>query len=235
MPSLIMPLIIANIALCGIPFIAGFYSKDQILEFMIFNQINFRFITLFILGTLLTSIYTLRFLSRTILAENLSLPMNISTDTNKRTTYATIILSTGAVVRGSALNWLILIPIKRNLIPLSCKLMPLILIIFAFVLVYFIIKTKKRSLINLTSLNEINTSIWFISNISTQILINPSMIWGNRSLKILDHGWNEIYGGKGAFKIIKRMRKTLMNLNFASLSQRLIIILIRINVFTFII
>jgi NADH-ubiquinone oxidoreductase chain 5 len=104
MPSLIMPLIIANIALCGIPFIAGFYSKDQILEFIIFNQINFRFITLFILGTLLTSIYTLRFLSRTILAENLSLPINISTDTNKKTTYATIILSTGAVIRGSVLN-----------------------------------------------------------------------------------------------------------------------------------
>ena len=234
-PSLMIPLIIANIALCGMPFIAGFYSKDQILEFIIFNQINFVFVSLFILRTLITSTYTLRFLINTVFAKNLSLPINTSSDTNNTNTLAAIILARGAVISGSTLNWLMLTPLNNNIMPASLKFIPLILILIAFILITIGGKGKRRHLLRFSKLNEINTSIWFIRNMSTQIIIAPSIIWAHKTLKILDHGWNEYTGGKGTLRITSIIRKEIIKVNFTSLSQGLRIILIRISILTLII
>jgi NADH:ubiquinone oxidoreductase subunit 5 (subunit L)/multisubunit Na+/H+ antiporter MnhA subunit len=57
---------LANIALCGFPFIAGFYSKDMIIEAAINtpNNIIILFMAIFRLG--LTSFYSIRFSLTTI-------------------------------------------------------------------------------------------------------------------------------------------------------------------------
>jgi len=57
---------LANLALCGFPFIAGFYSKDIIIEAAINNPNNIiiLFIAIFRLG--LTSFYSIRFSITTI-------------------------------------------------------------------------------------------------------------------------------------------------------------------------
>jgi NADH-ubiquinone oxidoreductase chain 5 len=55
----------ANLRLCGIPFIAGFYSKDLILEIVIMNSFNLFIFFIAIVSTFLTVFYTcrLRFLT----------------------------------------------------------------------------------------------------------------------------------------------------------------------------
>jgi len=51
---------VANLALCGIPFLAGFYSKDLILELVIISNINFISFFLFFFSTGLTVCYSFR-------------------------------------------------------------------------------------------------------------------------------------------------------------------------------
>ena len=53
---------ISNFSLCGIPFISGFYSKDQILEFIFMRNLNFIIYLLLILSTGLTVSYIIRML-----------------------------------------------------------------------------------------------------------------------------------------------------------------------------
>lgn len=53
-------MLVANLALCGTPFLSGFYSKDLILEILLFNPSNCLIILIFLLATLLTASYSAR-------------------------------------------------------------------------------------------------------------------------------------------------------------------------------
>jgi len=52
---------VSNIALCGLPFLAGFYSKDLIIEGLITGSINMLLLILGLLGVCLTVLYSIRF------------------------------------------------------------------------------------------------------------------------------------------------------------------------------
>lgn len=53
-------IIIANLSLCGAPFLSGFYSKDLILEILIFNPANSIILIVFFIATILTAAYSTR-------------------------------------------------------------------------------------------------------------------------------------------------------------------------------
>lgn len=70
---------IANLALCGIPFIAGFYSKDLILDFSSYSYINLYIYFIYFFSTGLTVRYSFRLVYYSIVGDfnRLSLhPMN---------------------------------------------------------------------------------------------------------------------------------------------------------------
>ena len=54
--------LVANIRLIGIPFLAGFYSKDLILEIVFRSRLRVYYYYLFLLGTILTVLYSMRFI-----------------------------------------------------------------------------------------------------------------------------------------------------------------------------
>lgn len=66
MPLTISALTAANLALTGIPFFSGFYSKDIILELSLLNPLNTLLLSLFLLATLLTASYSIRFIAITL-------------------------------------------------------------------------------------------------------------------------------------------------------------------------
>merc|ERR1712035_200988 len=53
-------MIIANLSLCGLPFIRGFYSKDLIIEIIIIKGKNLIIFFFLIIGTILTVLYSCR-------------------------------------------------------------------------------------------------------------------------------------------------------------------------------
>lgn len=60
-PLSISCIIISKAALIGLPFIAGFYSKDLIIEITIFRRTNRVIIGLYGVATMLTAAYSMRF------------------------------------------------------------------------------------------------------------------------------------------------------------------------------
>lgn len=60
MPLRVACLNVANLALCGAPFLRGFYSKDLILERSLFSPCNFLILLLIFLATGMTAAYRVR-------------------------------------------------------------------------------------------------------------------------------------------------------------------------------
>jgi NADH-ubiquinone oxidoreductase chain 5 len=70
-------IISSRLALCGAPFIAGFYSKDLIIEAQINNSFNYILIIVFLLATRLTSAYRIRFIVNVIWAPRQTPPTTL--------------------------------------------------------------------------------------------------------------------------------------------------------------
>lgn len=95
---------LANLALCGSPFLAGFYSKDLILEVIIIRNINRISFFLFIVSTSLTVAYTFR-----LIYYSLSGHFNLSgfraiNDERNIITSSMVALSVGSIIGGAVLS-----------------------------------------------------------------------------------------------------------------------------------
>merc|ERR1711863_230996 len=76
-------IMVANLSLCGLPFLRGFYSKDLILECLIISDINLFNYILIMLGTILTVLYSLRISILLRISSRTKDTLIISSDTDK--------------------------------------------------------------------------------------------------------------------------------------------------------
>lgn len=103
-PLTISCLFIANIALCGSPFLAGFYSKDLILELSLFNPTNIIAITIFLAATGITAAYSLRLSLSALWAPNNRQPLHPVSDDDPDMSFPILFLTFGAISAGALIN-----------------------------------------------------------------------------------------------------------------------------------
>jgi len=103
-PFSIICLNVANLALCGMPFLAGFYSKDLILEMVSINDINIVRFFLFFFSTGLTVAYSFRLSFFCLSGELNSSSLNNLSDTRFIIKKSISGLLTMAVIGGAILS-----------------------------------------------------------------------------------------------------------------------------------
>lgn len=72
-----------NFSLCGLPFLAGFYSKDLFLETALLSPTSLTAVLLFFVATLLTAAYSLRFTILTALRCSHASPLLWASDEDR--------------------------------------------------------------------------------------------------------------------------------------------------------
>lgn len=106
-PYTVSCLNVANLALCGFPFLAGFYSKDLILEIVIISEVNFLSLFLFFFSTGLTVIYSFRLFYYSFVIVIQQSSINFLIDNRIVIGKRIIGLLIFAVSGGSMINWLL--------------------------------------------------------------------------------------------------------------------------------
>ena len=126
-------ILVSNFSLCGFPYIAGFYSKDMIVESIISSSFPLTMFALCLLSIFLTGLYSSRVLFY-LLIQSPNYYYNISSDETLITYLSYMILGIGAIVRGYYINIWINPPVTASL-PFLIKIMVLGTIILLFILI----------------------------------------------------------------------------------------------------
>nr|YP_010546131.1 NADH dehydrogenase subunit 5 [Plesionika edwardsii]UYG50021.1 NADH dehydrogenase subunit 5 [Plesionika edwardsii] len=210
MPLSVMSINLANLALCGTPFLAGFYSKDLILEVAFFSPLNELCFWLLVSATGLTVCYTFRLIFYSLSGEyNLMVSGSVS-DEDSIMTWPMVMLGMGAVVGGSSLSWLIFPAPNMICLSLDFKLLALIVSVIGGMIGYMlnilVVNYSLKSLSNY-SLVVFAGSMWFMPFLSTRGISNNFLSLGASYHQTGDGGWSEFYGGQGAYSMFSMASK----------------------------
>nr|YP_010426680.1 NADH dehydrogenase subunit 5 [Mycalesis francisca]USN89442.1 NADH dehydrogenase subunit 5 [Mycalesis francisca] len=205
-PLTSMCLNISNLALCGIPFLAGFYSKDLILEMVSMSNLNFLVFNLYYISTGLTMFYTMRLLMYLMVDDyNLLVVYNLFEE-DFIMLKSMFILLFMSLVSGSFLSWMIFSYPYMIYLPFNMKMMVFYVSLVGMVLGIIISKMSIYSLnkfLLIYNMSFFFTVMWFMPSLSTYGLNYNFLNFGQKLLKNVDMGWSELYSGQGMFQVIK--------------------------------
>jgi len=144
LPNTSTCILLGRLALSGIPFLAGFYSKDLILELGLTNLSNLIGIMLSLAATLLTSTYSFRIIHFCFINPPTFSPLVPTREENTKLTKALKRLATGTILSGWFIsNYIILTP--KITINLSLKSLALTLTILGITFTIALLYTLSLS------------------------------------------------------------------------------------------
>nr|AVM84904.1 NADH dehydrogenase subunit 5 [Anopheles gambiae] len=197
---------VANLALCGMPFLAGFYSKDLILEMVMLSYVNVFSFFLFFFSTGLTVCYSFRLVYYSMTGDFNSSSLHPLNDSGWTMLFSICFLTVMAVIGGSMLSWLMFLNPAMICLPLEMKLLTLFVCIVGGLMGYLISDVKlfftNKALYFYNFTNFVG-SMWFMPVISTLGVINYPLKLGLYFYKSFDQGWSEFFGGQMVYSQLK--------------------------------
>uniref|UniRef100_A0AB39CC24 NADH-ubiquinone oxidoreductase chain 5 n=1 Tax=Cymatium sp. TaxID=3160661 RepID=A0AB39CC24_9CAEN len=198
---------IANLSLCGAPFLSGFYSKDLILEFSLINPTSMIMVLLIFLATGMTAAYSFRLSFCSLWDYVKGSPYHSKLEKDPYINWATTILATAAISAGLLMQIVFtnFTPIPFVMPPML-KYLTIIVILMGTIMAMMLwdldFNTKKMN-----KMKFFFSTMWFLTPISSQPLTKFSMLLGTNMMKSVDLGWMEILGGQGANMLMSSLSR----------------------------
>nr|ALO76701.1 NADH deshydrogenase subunit 5 [Melittomma sp. MEL01] len=196
---------VSNLSLCGLPFLAGFYSKDLAMEFMSMGVFNFFVYLVFYFSAGLTVSYSFRLFYYLNLGVFNFGSLNFLGDANYMMNKGMGGLFSMVCLMGGCLTWLIFDSFFLIVLSSWMKFLVLGFILLGmlvgveiskFFLGYFNYGLWKTGAFGFLS------SMWNLPVVSTTGSIYYPVYWGGELYSSLDQGWFEFYGSQGLFSLL---------------------------------
>nr|YP_010119709.1 NADH dehydrogenase subunit 5 [Megabalanus tintinnabulum]QRC22490.1 NADH dehydrogenase subunit 5 [Megabalanus tintinnabulum] len=225
--------VVSNLALSGMPFLAGFYSKDLILELSLMGELNFLSLFMLFLSTGLTVTYTFRLIYYMVQRDYvLSGSCNLS-DGWGIMTKACIGLVSFSVFFGALISWLAM-DATSIILPSELKNLTLSVCILGAFIGFLISQSAfsfSKAKFSITT--WISGSMWFLPYMSSQPLIHKPLEMGSETMMLSDMGWLEFLGGQGMMSYIARLSLKIQSLTNNSIKMFILLIWIMIGLVLF--
>nr|YP_010963569.1 NADH dehydrogenase subunit 5 [Leptobelus boreosinensis]WKZ08052.1 NADH dehydrogenase subunit 5 [Leptobelus boreosinensis] len=190
---------ISNMALCGIPFMSGFYSKDMIIENYVFMGFNYLVCLSFYLSLGMTCCYSIRLMYYSLFGSLNFVPINCEKDEFNYMGLSVMVMTIMSIVCGCVLNWLINLDVVWLFLPMDLKLMSLVFIVCGF---WLGMEFNNFSYSFFSDYYFFNNNMWFMFGYSS-FLINNFFNYCFSYYKVLF--WGEFYLTSGLYYYLKSM------------------------------
>nr|AXI98812.1 NADH dehydrogenase subunit 5 [Pseudoniphargus sp. 6-Morocco B] len=200
-PVMSMYFLVVNMALMGFPFLAGFYSKDLILETMFMMNNNYLLLIGLILGTGLTFSYSLRIMyivSGRIWAGSSQIGIS---DMEKDVSISVFGLVGASIVVGFFWSWVCFSESEGIMLSSVEKYNVMGMGALFGAGSYVVMNSKLWGKKNFILSNMISKML-YLPEISVDILSKPFVFVGLGLDKVLEKGLFEFYGGSGGEKVM---------------------------------
>nr|DAZ91342.1 TPA_asm: ND5 [Gammarus chevreuxi] len=199
-----------NLALCGFPFLAGFYSKDALLEHMFMSSLNSMITMMVIFGTGLTVAYSLRVLYLSSCKVSAVSSVSGLGDSSKVMVKSMWGLFMATLVMGFFMYWVI-VPVSLPFF-LSDPQKGFIVgvsLLGGLCMYKYLQSSSIVSGPGVKVMEHLAGLMWFMPFISTKLSSLQPMKLGYSGLKLVDSGWLEFYGGQGGRKVFLGLSSVL--------------------------
>nr|WAO28732.1 NADH dehydrogenase subunit 5 [Megascolecidae sp. BS2]WAO28745.1 NADH dehydrogenase subunit 5 [Megascolecidae sp. BS7] len=199
MPTTTSCFMLANMALCGAPFMSGFYSKDMIVESSIFYTQNMTMLIIILFTVSLTSFYTMRFSLTTIWGPSNCSPF-MQLEESSSLTNPMLVLSSMSIISGAALIWIMPMSQEPMTMTTTMKSMPMVMVILGLLTAWNMNTGQVKqapAMMSIPMTHYASCLMWFLVPLSSQFTMKVPMYISHNYLKSLDQSWLELLGGQG--------------------------------------
>nr|YP_010852752.1 NADH dehydrogenase subunit 5 [Alviniconcha marisindica]WGL39492.1 NADH dehydrogenase subunit 5 [Alviniconcha marisindica]WJK73060.1 NADH dehydrogenase subunit 5 [Alviniconcha marisindica] len=198
---------IANLSLCGAPFLSGFYSKDLILETSLASPTSGLMIFFIFLATGMTAAYSLRLSLCSLWGTLKATPLYSWAEKDPYINWSTTILSLAAIFSGAFLQTVFL-DFNPNsfILPHAHKFLTMFVLLLGLIAAASLWDTDFMQK-KMDKMKFFFSTMWFLAPLSSQPLTKFSMLLGTNLMKSVDQGWLEILGGQGTFYLVSMVSK----------------------------
>nr|YP_009944157.1 NADH dehydrogenase subunit 5 [Polioptila caerulea]QOD96001.1 NADH dehydrogenase subunit 5 [Polioptila caerulea] len=219
MPTTTSCLTIGNLALMGTPFLAGFYSKDQIIESLNTSYLNTWALILTLLATSFTAVYTTRMI---VLVQSGFVripPLTPMNENNPAVTSPITRLALGSITAGFLITSFIL-PTKTppTTMPLSIKITALVVTILGIAIALEISKmTQTLILTKQTTLSNFATSLGYFNPLMHRLSTTNLLSGGYKiASHLVDLSWYKMLGPEGLANLQVKATKAATTMHSGS-------------------
>nr|YP_022494.1 NADH dehydrogenase subunit 5 [Tetraclita japonica]BAD20520.1 NADH dehydrogenase subunit 5 [Tetraclita japonica] len=209
--------VVSNLALAGMPFLAGFYSKDLILELSLMEELNFLSLFMLFFSTGLTVAYTFRLVYYMVRRDYV-----LGGSSNMSDGWGVMMKScTGLVIFsvffGALISWLAM-DVACIVLPYGLKNLTLVVCLLGALFGFFMSHSSfYTTKMKFSLLIWFSGSMWFLPYLSSQPMAYMPLKLGVEIMKLGDMGWLELLGGQGLSSYIQKVSFKIQLLGMNSL------------------